>query len=94
MNTRGRLITENSTGSALGSEALMQQQITKALDLESDSISHYEILEQIKKNKLMAEEAEKNREIVEGLKASMVKLSSKVNSRSNDLGKQFQGVKE
>ena len=42
----------------------------------------------------MAEEAEKNREIVEGLKASMVKLSSKVNSRSNDLGKQFQGVKE
>ena len=45
---RGHLLTENS----LASDVLMHQQITKLLDLDSDSVSHSEVIEHIKRNKI------------------------------------------
>ena len=67
---RGHLLTENS----LASDIQMHQQITKVLDLDSDSVSHSELLEHIKRNKVLAEEAAKSRQIVEDLKSNMKKL--------------------
>ena len=57
-------MTENS----LASDVLMHQQITKLLDLDSDSVSHSEVIEHIKRNKILADEATKSRQIVEDLK--------------------------
>ena len=82
---RGHLLTDNS----LASDDKMHQQITKVLDLDSDSVSHNELIEHIKRNKILAEEANKSRQIVEELKSNMKKLENKVNSRSSDTGKPF-----
>ena len=55
--TTGRAYTDSSVPA---SGQKLNEQIIKALDLDADSASHSQILEQIRRNKQAAEEAAQN----------------------------------
>ena len=52
----------------------MHRQLAKALDFDADAISHTEMLEQVLRYKLLAEEATKNRVAISELQTSMKDL--------------------
>ena len=68
----GQLLAEKEV--TVGTDSEMHKKISQALDLDSDSISHKELIEHIKINKIMAADASKNQQIVDGLKKTIDKL--------------------
>ena len=49
----------------------MRSQIAKALDLDPTSVSQNEIVELIRRNKLMAEQAARNKGVIENLQMTL-----------------------
>ena len=84
---------KKKSGSLLTTNSEKQfQKLSKALDLNQNTVNNREILEHILRSKQMNEEAAKNKQIVDSMKTTMKQIENQLSSRSTNDGKKLQAI--